>query len=258
MSDTWERVTKQFSQQTQPRVSVYADGDGHINAPADRALGQPDCVELLVDPETMRIALEPTDDDPQSYTISRESYAGGDICLTSALTQLGVDIAALSETVHPPVKFEDGRAIIDVSELAAESEATDGDTTSTDAESDSPDADETRFWCGTCGAGPFDSTNSVQGHHASLGHGSEVEWETSPPEDDTDAKTDDSADADETGTDVSTETVRDCASEVETLSELADLLDVSAGRARLLARDADSLTDLRDDVRRMGVSDDDD
>ena len=53
--------------------------------------------------------------------------------------------------------------------------------------------------------------------------------------------------------DVSLETVRDCADAVETLGELADLLEVSYGEARLLAREAGVLAGIRDDIERMGV-----
>jgi hypothetical protein len=55
------------------------------------------------------------------------------------------------------------------------------------------------------------------------------------------------------GRDVSPETVRDCADAVETLGELADLLAVSDGEARLRAREAGVLNAIRDDIERMGV-----
>jgi hypothetical protein len=58
---------------------------------------------------------------------------------------------------------------------------------------------------------------------------------------------------DGSGRDVSPETVRDCAAAVETLGELADLLEVNYGEARLLAREADVLNGIRDDIKRMGV-----
>jgi DNA-binding transcriptional ArsR family regulator len=50
-------------------------------------------------------------------------------------------------------------------------------------------------------------------------------------------------------------TVRDCAEQVETLSDLANLLDMGRGKARLLARDAGVIEEIRDDQPRMGVGD---
>jgi len=55
------------------------------------------------------------------------------------------------------------------------------------------------------------------------------------------------------GRDPSPETVRDCAAAVETLGELADLLEISDGEARLRAREAGVLDGIRDDIKRMGV-----
>jgi hypothetical protein len=53
--------------------------------------------------------------------------------------------------------------------------------------------------------------------------------------------------------DISPETVRDCVDAVETLGELADLLAVSYGEARLRAREAGVLDGVRDDIERIGV-----
>lgn len=50
-------------------------------------------------------------------------------------------------------------------------------------------------------------------------------------------------------------TVRDCAAQVDTVQELAGLLDVSTDEARFEARRADVYGDLRDAVDRPGVSD---
>jgi hypothetical protein len=52
----------------------------------------------------------------------------------------------------------------------------------------------------------------------------------------------------------SQQTVRDCAKQVDTVQELAGLLDVSEGEARFEARQADVYGDLDDDVQPMGVS----
>jgi hypothetical protein len=117
---------------------------------------------------------------------------------------------------------------------------------------------DTEIWCGVCGAGPFETTTRLAGHHNGSKHGGQTVVLDHEP---TEAELVESDESDDHGgTEVpdpedvpSHETVRDCADGVDTVQELADLLDVDATEARFLARDADVYADLRDNPPRPGV-----
>ena len=131
-------------------------------------------------------------------------------------------------------------------------------------EGDDGDGNEDSCWCGYCGAGPFQQGDDVEDHHDRESHPGDPVVRGSDPADsdlteepaitddgDGDAAVPDPEDA------VSETRVREAATSVETLSELAAELDVSEGEARLQARDAGVIDEIRDDRPRMGVGTDD-
>lgn len=313
----FERVQKVTSKRTGPRLTVYANGDGYLNATGDRELGLPDAVVLLVDPERDRIALEPAaDDDPDGYSVSRDDDSdGGDLRLVGALQELDVDVDAIPSgaTTFLPLQFDEGgRAIADVDPLRqkatgetdpAESQVYEcsndecdrefetergrnihaskqhdgdeddapadaqADTETTDAPDVSGDAQQileyldandgqlrqttvvkTMDWSESKTSQLLTELEEVGAASVvSLGRenlvclpGEEPNAVSSNGEDDSPSKDD----------------VRTCAEEAETIQELADLLDVTVGQARMQARLVDVDDELDDEVAPMGVSDD--
>lgn len=166
-------------------------------------------------------------------------------------TRIENDDQANEPTIY---RLEPTDALLDEFDGEAETRAIGG----TDADSsDASDDESDRYWCGYCGQGPYTTAGDVQDHHQLESHAADpVVRESDPAEGDL---VDGAADAavPEPDDAPSHETIRDCAASVETLSELADLLEVSRGEARLLARDASVLGNVRDDTPRMGVGTDD-
>jgi len=268
--DGWEVVRKDPGMQADPKLTVYANGDGYLNVAADRELlDRPEALRILIDRDTGRVALQPaSSDDPNAYALVRtDSEFGGDISITSALHRLGVDVDGLEQSHFFSLSLEDGPsgqvAVADLADLLDDSESSSEPETPTDPEkqssedsekeSEAADGDYGQIWCGICGAGPFDSTQKLTGHHAGSNHdgdtlpASEPPAETGDPEDTGDAAVPDPDDS------LSVATIEDCARSCETVQELADLLDVDVGKARFHARRADVYSDLQDLRDRPGV-----
>lgn len=258
MSDaesSWQRVSKGNQHSYDPRLTIYTHGQGYVNAAADRdLLDAPDCVHMLVDPETNRLALKPTDDD-SGRSITREGDHGGDIHVKSALHKLGIDVEAIDDTQFFELEYEDGLAVADLSALVADEDASDGGD-----DDDGSDAEET-LHCGEDGC-EF-TTTSKRGlniHKARTHDTGEKDADTTPKGSERASRRarDDGDEGDATDTDTdddspSLATVRDCSEEVETVQDLAHLLDVSPNKARALARDANVYRDLQDKPPRPGV-----
>ena len=217
----WKVVGKSQQHSSGPRLTVYTNGNGYVNKAADtQLLDRPDACRVLVDQERQRIALDPTDDqDPDGYSVTRENDApGGDLRIVGALERLGVDVDALDDTHFLPLDGEGDLAVADASDLVETTTATDVRTDSSDRAMDgtTSDADASE-----------DEADEPDDHG-----GTEVPDPEDVP---------------------SHETVRDCADGVDTVQELADLLEVEPGEARFLARDADVYRELQDQPPRPGV-----
>ena len=96
----WELVEKTSSGEARsPALSIYSDGNARVNAKADRAFDRPPAAQVLIDPATQRLRLEPADpSEENAYSLARENEAGADVSLITPLTRLGVDIEQLEET----------------------------------------------------------------------------------------------------------------------------------------------------------------
>ena len=254
-----------------PMVSLYRDGSGRINAAADfQWFFEHDGFKRHVDLDQCLIGFEPVDGD-DVRTVSREHDYGGTIALQGALTMLGHDPEELEETYQTELEREGDMVIADISdfvdhtetELTVEAgEQIEVELPGGDDSDGEEQEDSTEIWCGVCGAGPFETNTKLGGHHNGSRHeGATVPLDHEPTEDEllaaggdepADHGEADVPDPDEVPTST---TVRDCAESVDTVQELGELLDVTTGKARFLARDADVYGDLRDDVAPMGVSD---
>ena len=254
----WEIVGKAQQHSAGPRLTIYANGNGYVNAAADKQFldGAPAC-RVLVDAENTRIALDPVDaQDPDGYSVTREDDApGGDLRVIGALERLGVDVDALDDTRFLSLEKEGELLVADCSELLNDTAATrtgdrdlDATTTAADDEDDDTsdeDNETSQVWCGVCGAGPFDDQKALNGHHSGSQHdGPTNSMEHEPTGDELQHGPEKPA----------IELTREHAGLVDTIQELAERIDVSEGRARMLARQADVADQLDDDVTPMGVS----
>ena len=255
----WKVVGKSQQHSSGPRLTVYTNGNGYVNKAADtQLLDRPDACRVLVDQERQRIALDPTDDqDPDGYSVTRENDAhGGDLRIVGALERLGVDVDALDDTHFLPLDGEGDLAVADASDLVETTTATDVrtdssdramDGTTSDADASEDEADEPEeFSCTYDGCEFTSESERGKNIHETRAHDDEDEADDEPD--------------DHGGTEVpdpedvpSHETVRDCADGVDTVQELADLLEVEPGEARFLARDADVYRELQDQPPRPGV-----
>jgi hypothetical protein len=259
-TDGWEVVGKAHQHQSAPRLTIYANGNAYVNTAADeRYLDGAEAVRVLVDREASKLALDPTDEqDPNGYSVTREedSY-GGAVRVVGGLERLGVDIDALEGTSFLPLEEQGEIAVADVSSLLDDQTATDTRTGDRAMDGTTSDADDTeasqndeaeddeaegvacRYPDCDRVFGGENGRNIHEGQkHGGMWEGSEDHGDTEVPDPE----------------DVpSHETVRDCASNVNTVQELADLLDVDTPEARFLARDADAYGNLQDRPPRPGV-----
>lgn len=265
----WETVQKdRLKHQRTPQLSIYANGNGHVNAAGDQLLGKPDRVNLRIDDAEGLLGLVPTDeDDPNGYAVSRDTRNdrsnGGDVNVKTALRHLGVDVDALEATRHVELADEEGIAVADLSGFPGlDSEGGQGGD---------PDADESSS--GTTGEQPHSEARarilSALADHGELSGpelesvaevGSDVYQILSDPEDAGTISTRDDPDDgrqtlysldDESGP--SLKIVRDAAASVETVQQLADLLDVDIDKARARAVTAGVYSNLDDEIRKMGA-----
>jgi hypothetical protein len=280
---SWTRYDSDAPRYDDPLLTVYSNLNGYVNAAADyKWFDDYDWADIHTDAERDLLAIEPQPDGEGALKLSRRHGLGADLSFKPPLEHdLGFDTGDLDETYHVPLEWDDehGWAVADLSALR---DGDTGDHEPTNGGQRGDDADTDDRWC-SCGHGPT-SERGIR-IHAGRTHDDDEDWEIldHPPEDSGDSNDEedlsddlvDNLEADASGnihdehtviddgdgdaavpdpeSAVSNDTVSEVAQQVETLSELADLLDTSTGEARLLARKAGVLTDVRDDMERMGV-----
>lgn len=275
----FQRFDPDAPRHDEPQLTIYGHLSGYVNAAADyQWFADYDAVIFHVDREATRLAIEPATAEEGDYSLSRErDTLGADLSTRYPLVnELGFDDDTLDDSVFVDLEWDDDRgwAVADLEPLL--DDGSDGGTErSPNTGGDTTDSDDGTKWCGACGK-MLTSARGVSVHHGKADDGDHTgpaDIRDEPPEDDEgddqDGKSDpdidedepvvrDDADADAAVPDpedsVSNETVRDCAEQVDTLSELGELLDVSNGEARLLARDAGVLREIDDDHPRMGAT----
>lgn len=123
-ADRWDTVRKGGAQRrTTPKLTIYGNGNGYLNACADEKLGA-DSVVYKADATTNELVildeeLDPDTDSGGGYAVSREEDTpGGDINLVKVLgRKFGVDPENIDETHYFALDIEDGYAVADISEL---------------------------------------------------------------------------------------------------------------------------------------------
>ncbi|MBX0325766.1 hypothetical protein EGH21_22370 [Halomicroarcula sp. F13] len=118
-TDGFEVVRKQSTRRADPRLTVYQDGNGYLNATAiDRHFEDVDGVQVLIDQDAGRIAFRPADEvnNVDTYSLTHTD-AGADIRLRTPLRTLGVDLDAIEETRYFDLEPADGLVVADVSAL---------------------------------------------------------------------------------------------------------------------------------------------
>jgi len=265
----WETVQKdRLKHQRTPQMSIYANGNGHVNAAGDHLLGKPDRVTLRIDDAEGLLGLDPTDgDDPNGYAVSRDTRNdrsnGGDVNVKTALRHLGVDVDALEATRHVELADEDGIAVADLSGFPG--------LDSEDGKGGDPDVDElgpartggqphSEARARICSAladrgelsGPeLESVAEVGSDFYRFLSDLEDSGAISKRKDPDDGRQALYSLDEESGP--SLKIVRDGAASVETVQQLADLLDIDIHKARARAVTAGVYGDLDDEVRRMGA-----
>jgi hypothetical protein len=251
MSDAEELDVEWFDPHNTPqgeaKLTVYSNLNGYVNAVADRRWFEGcDQFDLGVVPDEDLIVFR--SDDDGRYRFCREGSAGADVSITAALKRHWPELS-LEETARVPMRQRGDLVVADLAPLLSGTESvsagshTEGDK-STDAAGE--EEDDSTTVCPDCG-NEFKNEGGLNIH---LGQtdcwlGDEPTEDAEPGHDDAAVPKPDDA--------PSLETVRDCAKQVDTLPELADLLDVTDGEARLLARQADVYDDLEEEVAPMGA-----
>lgn len=268
-----------------PRLSIYSDGSGRINAAADAEwFVDYDGFKRYADRTRGAIAFEPTDGD-DVRVISRDEGKGGTVALKKALRRVGVDVDALDDSHRIELDAIDGMVVADVSRLVEQPIAATrtGDRAldaTTQAATDTDDADDE-----STGTGAETTVRSFIEKRVANAPDDRYEFTALDiaNELDMDGRTvgaklralrnDDDAlvevhvidhNDDNTATyrarprgtvdDPSLEEVRDLVDEVDSVQELADELAVSEGQARRVAMDAEIYEQIDDDISPMGWS----
>lgn len=155
LSDIWTPIQTAQSTRTKPRLTIYSNGNGYINAAADKEFfDTPEALRLFVDEDSNRIGFVPvedkTEDGAYSFTTDTDYDHGGDIRLIPALEVLGVDINDLDDTRFFRIKEHEGLPSADVSELLdseterdpdAEAETVESESDEEGTERDTPETD---------------------------------------------------------------------------------------------------------------------
>jgi hypothetical protein len=258
--DGWEVVTKDpfAANGTAPELTIYTDGTGRLNAGADRALDEPDAVQFLanINEQMVGIAAADSADQLDTFSVTRGDSAGGDVRPRKALERIGIGIETIDETAKIPLDQTGDMLVADCSDLledpAADTRTDDSDramdgTTSDADASDDEEGGEDGLDLYECRYNDCEFTSASE-HGRNIHEGQVHDDEDGELEDHGGTEIPDPEDV------PSHETVRECADGVDTVQELADLLDVDVSEARFLARDADVYSDLRDNPPRPGVS----
>lgn len=115
----WERYDGPGSRSATPRLSIYPNGDGRINAAADREFFQSvDAVTVYVDDEAHRLALVPGAGGQQPLTLTRSGKEGGDIAIKGSMRRAGVDPDRIEETEF--VELEEEQLFDDTTGMVAD------------------------------------------------------------------------------------------------------------------------------------------
>ncbi|MDS0280336.1 hypothetical protein NDI85_21355 [Halomicroarcula sp. S1AR25-4] len=145
-TDGFEVVRKQSTRRADPRLTIYQDGNGYLNASAiDRHFEDVDGVQVLIDQDAGRIAFRPADEvnNVDTYSLTHTD-AGADIRLRTPLRALGVDLDAIEETRYFDLNDADELVVADVSALLVVSDvAGDDDADADDSKGDGATTDAT-------------------------------------------------------------------------------------------------------------------
>lgn len=115
----WQQVRKQSTRRGDPQLSIYTNGDAHLNVRAvEEYFDDVDAVLLHYDPAGQRLAFEPVHDAVDAYSLTKAD-SGADIRLQTALTELGIDVDAIDETQFIPLLQEGELIVADLSDLPA-------------------------------------------------------------------------------------------------------------------------------------------
>ncbi|GGO03693.1 hypothetical protein [Haloarcula pellucida] len=154
-TDGFEVVRKQSTRRADPRLTVYQDGNGYLNATAiDRHFEDVDGVQVLIDQDAGRVAFRAASEvnNVDTYSLTHTD-AGADIRLRTPLRALGVDLDAIEETRYFDLEPVDGLVVADVSALLvvgdvvgnddADTDDSKGDATTDATDEATDDVDET-------------------------------------------------------------------------------------------------------------------
>lgn len=278
----WETYEPSYDNQAQdePRLTIYKNRSGYLNGCADETwFDGHDTIVFHADPGRELLAIEPAGSDGD-YTISRgDDGFGGDVATQFVLRDsFGIEDDDITDTSYVDLEWNDERgwAVADVSELL-DDESDPVEVETGNAVGDSSDkteqANEGDGLADISGVGPtregdleeagYETVDDVRRANQEeladvVGRplAARIKADVGDTKVQGDATVVDDGDGDAAVPDVESAapngSVREAAEKVDTLSELADQLDTSNGEARLLARKAGVLTEVRDDIQRMG------
>jgi hypothetical protein len=230
----------------EPQLTIYSNLNGYINACADETwFAEYEAVDLGVVPDENLLVFR--GDDHGQFSLSRNAEKNGaDVSITATLKRHWPGLE-LDETTYVDLVERGNLVVADLSPLLpVDDDQSSQDPSTVDAD-DANDAEgDAAATCPDCG-NEFKNEAGLNIHLGQTDCWLGDEPTESGESDHDDAAVPDPDDA------PSLETVRDCAEQVDTLPELADLLDMTEGETRLLARQADVYGDLEEDVRPMGA-----
>lgn len=182
-----------------PYLAIYTDGSGRFNAVAVKQwLADADRVQLYLDTDTNRLAVDPGAEGPDSYKLT-EDGAGRYLELRGPLREFGIDHEEIEQSIPLSLErdAESGILIADLTrvfEAIEDSTPDSGAETESEAETESDSAPEPEteheeigpeateeFWCDACGYGP-DTARGVSVHHG-VTHSGDTQLTNTPPAD---------------------------------------------------------------------------
>lgn len=170
VGDGWEAWSKGTSRRSGPTLTVYANGNGYLNADADREwFGPGHGVVLHVNRDQDLLGLEPVEEEADdAYRISRSDSdgAGGDVNTRIVLEELGVDFDSIEEgdTTFIGLEKQGELVVADVEPLFQKTGKIDTDTASPVTDTTNCDsAPDESFDCPECDS-TFDSEHGRDTH----------------------------------------------------------------------------------------------